>query len=267
MDFFAGQEIRLCGSFPESTEVMHHTPIYYGIQYNYVGKLFLSIDHRPAVTAEGPHVFITHPGAYFEYGCVDGVPRHHNFICSTGPRIEQYVASGLMDLDPEDPLVSVAEPERFMQTMNDIISLHRHHAVLPPRAILLYEDLLLQIHESRARSRRLPPFQQDFIRKLIDAIRSAPTARYDFARQARRCGVTTTHFRRLFKIEAGMPPLQFLTSCRLQYAAGLLISTRLSIAAVAESAGLGNQFYFSRLFKRRFQLSPQAYRREYLGEP
>ena len=266
MDFFAGHYISITGSIPDHTAWIENTPIYYGIQYNHAGKLRLKINHQAEYTVEGPHAFITHPGTHFAYGPADGKPRFHNFICSFGERIESYIRSGLMELRRDPPLVPIHNPEKFLQTMLAIHALYRRPGLIPPRAILLYEDLLLQMHESSLASRKLPPFQEQFFIRLIDRIRRHPEQEWDFAREARECHVTPTHFRRLFKETAKLPPQQFLIQCRLQHAANLLIATRDSVAEIAERVGINNQFYFSRLFKEKYLTSPLEYRREFLGK-
>ena len=81
--------------------------------------------------------------------------------------------------------------------------------------------------------------------------------------KSQECHVTLTHFRRIFKEVAGMAPLQFLLQCRLQKAADLLIHTTDSVGRVAELSGIENPFYFSRLFKEKFYISPLEYRQEF----
>ena len=264
MNYFSEHQICLCGSFPESRGIIRNTPIYYGIQYNHSGRFFLAVNHGEPVFGEGSYAFITHPNAFFEYGSVDGEPRHHNFICSRGARLENYIRSGLLPLDTEPVIIRIANPEKFLQTMLSIMELSRQ-PVLPPRAILLYEDLLLQMYESRQTAKRLPLFQEEFLKKLIKEIRKHPELEWDFVEEAKRCHVTLIHFRRLFQVIAGMPPLQFLIQCRLQHAANLLITTHESIASIAEMVGIEKSFYFSRLFKKKYDTSPLEYRRAFKG--
>lgn len=264
MDYFAEHFFSCCESRPEDREIIHNSPTYYGIQYNHYGKFFLSVNHSDPLIADGPCAFITYPGAYFEYGSINREPRHHNFICSYGNRIKKYISSGLMILDAKPSVVRIKNPENFLQTMLAIISLS-DRPVVPPRAILLYEDLLLQIYESRQKRKKLPPFYENFLKNLISEIRKHPEREWDFSVEAERCHVTLAHFRRLFRILTDMPPNQFLIQCRLQHAADLLITTHDSVGTIAEQVGIENPFYFSLLFKKKFFTSPQEYRREFVG--
>ena len=209
MIFFSGHHFSLAGSMPENRATVRNVPLYYGIQFNYQGALRLRIDDGPEFRVEGAYAFITHPGAFFEYGSIDNRPRHHNFICSYGERIRQYIESGLMELNPENPLIPVRNPERFLQNMHSIIALTSRVGPVPPRAVLLYEDLLLQLHESREKALKLTPCQMPYLERLIDEIRLNPQNDWDFEKEAEECHITPTHFRRLFKEKYQISPLEY----------------------------------------------------------
>ena len=60
-----------------------------------------------------------------------------------------------------------------------------------------------------------------------------------------------------------MPPQQFLIQNRLRKAAQELIHTQEPVKTIAANAGFDNPFYFSRLFRQKYQASPIQYRREF----
>lgn len=79
------------------------------------------------------------------------------------------------------------------------------------------------------------------------------------------CGIhySIGHFRRLFCMEMGMTPLEYLTRLRLEYAKRLLEENHalmIPIAHVALQSGFYDARYFSRVFKAYVGLTPQAYR-------
>ena len=266
MNFFDGHTFSLYNSSPEHQGESHHVPVYFGVQYNHAGRFWLALNRGPRQEYEGPYAFVTHPGAFVEYGSFPGETRHHNFICSCGERIARYAESGLLPIDDANPVRPVADPERFLDTMLRIMKLLRRAAPLtPPRAVLLYEDLLLQLHESGRREPQLPAFQEEYFRRLASDVRNRPEKPWYFTAEAAKRNLTGHHFRRLFKAVAGLPPQQFLINCRLELAATLLTGTPHPVGTVAELCGIGNVFYFSRLFRARFQLSPLRYRRESAG--
>ena len=267
MNFFDGQVFVLGNSSPIHDAMHRGKALYYGIQYNHSGRFSYRRDHGELYFAEGPHAFFTVPGHYYEYGNPPGEPRSHHFICSEGPRCRRYLESGLFAADREPPLSPVKEPERFLATLTAILRLMRRPGPMTtPRAILLYEDLLLQLFESEHETPQLPIHQEAFFTELVAAVTRAPEKIWDFRRAAKQSNLTETHFRRLFKRITGLPPQQFLIRQRLQLAAQLLLEKpQLPISVVAETCGIGNAYYFSRMFRKYYHVPPLEFRRSLAG--
>jgi AraC-like DNA-binding protein len=76
----------------------------------------------------------------------------------------------------------------------------------------------------------------------------------------KRCGLSQTHFTRLFKQYLGVPPLHYFESCKLQHAEFLLRETSLSIKEIGHKLGYENPFYFTTRFKKRLGIPPQTFR-------
>ena len=83
---------------------------------------------------------------------------------------------------------------------------------------------------------------------------------------AERLGCTGRHLRRAFAEEYHVSPVQYLQTCRLLLAKGLLTDTDLSVLEVAMAAGFGSVRRFNGLFKKQYRLSPTALRRQAGGE-
>jgi len=66
---------------------------------------------------------------------------------------------------------------------------------------------------------------------------------------------------KIFRKEVGMTPHKYLTSLRLQAAADMLCSDYNNgrITEIAHLCGFRDSLYFSRLFKKRYQVSPKEY--------
>jgi AraC-like DNA-binding protein len=78
---------------------------------------------------------------------------------------------------------------------------------------------------------------------------------------ARRSGLSSFHFLRLFSGVVGTTPHQFLLRARLRRAARLLSEPELPVSAVALEAGFKDLSNFVRTFQRAAGLSPRAFRR------
>lgn len=94
-------------------------------------------------------------------------------------------------------------------------------------------------------------------RELIERAFDQPLTLSDLAAEA--C-MSDAHFVRQFRDEFGITPYRYLTERRLAAARDLLANTRMPVADIVVETGFGNRSAFSRLFKSRCGLSPQAYR-------
>lgn len=74
--------------------------------------------------------------------------------------------------------------------------------------------------------------------------------------------VTPWYLERVFKKYTGDSLNQYLIHLKLGYAQNLFRDTSKSIAQVAEEVGYDNPSYFSQLFKKKFGVTPGAYRKK-----
>lgn len=77
---------------------------------------------------------------------------------------------------------------------------------------------------------------------------------------ARVCSLSVRSLERLFAEETGRPPGEFLRNLRLDHAAGLLAGSEEPVEKVAQLCGFSDSGYLARSFRKRFGLSPRAYR-------
>jgi AraC family transcriptional regulator len=77
---------------------------------------------------------------------------------------------------------------------------------------------------------------------------------------AAKAGLSPFHLHRLFSAEAGETAKQFALRLRLDRAAVMLIQSREPIVEIALANGFQSHEVFSRTFRRRFGMSPSAYR-------
>ncbi len=75
---------------------------------------------------------------------------------------------------------------------------------------------------------------------------------------ARMCGLSKSHFIRLFHKAFGIPPQKYRTNVAMHEAKHLLKSK--SVSVTAEILGYSDVFYFSRLFKKNVGISPRNYK-------
>ena len=79
-----------------------------------------------------------------------------------------------------------------------------------------------------------------------------------------RLRLSREHFVRLFSERMGMPPMRYYSRLKVEAAKAMLSSTDLRVQEIADKLGYGNQFNFTRAFRRVSGMSPSDYRAVYL---
>ncbi len=79
----------------------------------------------------------------------------------------------------------------------------------------------------------------------------------------RLSGLAERTFKRRFQQATGMPPLEYVHAMRLEEAKQMLEASDLPIEAIANEVGYEDAGFFSRLFKRKVNLSPAQYRKRF----
>src|SRR6202034_2761314 len=77
---------------------------------------------------------------------------------------------------------------------------------------------------------------------------------------ADHAGLSAFHLHRIFSAAAGETPKQFTLRLRLARASAMLLTGSDSVLDVALSCGFQSHETFCRAFRRRFRMSPSAYR-------
>jgi AraC family transcriptional regulator of arabinose operon len=78
---------------------------------------------------------------------------------------------------------------------------------------------------------------------------------------ARGAHCTADHFIRLFRRHIGTTPVEYALRARTEAAKRLLRFSSHPVGRIADLLGYGDQYYFSRQFRKRTGLSPTEYRR------
>ena len=79
-------------------------------------------------------------------------------------------------------------------------------------------------------------------------------------------GLSKNHFCEKFHSSMDITFKEYLTKVRLDYALRLILYTDISINDVSYFSGFNSVSYFLRIFKKKFNISPLAYRKKYKTE-
>lgn len=75
-------------------------------------------------------------------------------------------------------------------------------------------------------------------------------------------GITSAHFRNLFKSIYAVSPLKHINNIRISHAARYLQYTPMPVNKISEALGFTNVYHFSKVFKAAMGVSPAAYRKK-----
>ena len=107
----------------------------------------------------------------------------------------------------------------------------------------------------------LPAAVSRFIEAVFDPGRSCGT----LASYAAETGISENYLSRLVKKATGRSVGAWIDIVRIQRAKRLLAETREPVIDIAAAVGIGDQSYFSRLFKKETGLTPSAFRKKMQG--
>ncbi|WP_081622168.1 GlxA family transcriptional regulator [Endozoicomonas elysicola] len=108
--------------------------------------------------------------------------------------------------------------------------------------------------------------QDEIIVSLQDFIHHQFVSDISIEDMCRLSGLNTRTLNRRFQQATSSAPMEYVRKIRLDQARDLLKNTNLSIAEIALQVGYSDADYFSRLFKRQYQLTPSEFRRSVRGK-
>ena len=237
---------------------------YYGIQFVYEGEIEVSIDGQEFERAAGPVIFLTYPGVRFSYGSPMEKIRLQANICFSGARAERYVEQHLFLRKKENIFFYPHSPQDLWRQMLEL----QRSLLLPDdyhqaHAVLLLEELLLQIVFQDSITHKTTSIYLPEFNKLIKAIAATPAEDWDFQQEAKKIGISPSHFRRIFKQITGFSPISYLIECRINSAKQLLLTSGKRVYEIGNELHFDNEFHFSRLFRKRVGKSPAQFRKFY----
>lgn len=129
------------------------------------------------------------------------------------------------------------------------------------RKTLEFELATLLINESKMRFEanvRLNQLQR--LMPVLDEINENLAGEFTRNSMAAKVNLSSSRFAEIFKESMGLGPIDYIVRLRMQRAQSLLLNTELTVETIAANVGYDDAFYFSRLFKGHYGLSPRNFR-------
>jgi AraC-like DNA-binding protein len=129
------------------------------------------------------------------------------------------------------------------------------------RQNLLLNDIWLQycLEAEAARKLEKPAdaLMQQAVRQLEER---AYDSRFSMKALSSELELSPVQFTRRFKAQFGKTPTDFVVNLRLDKVRQMLLETHYPLDQIAELCGYENGFYLSRVFSKKFEMSPSLYR-------
>ncbi len=160
--------------------------------------------------------------------------------------------------DPE-PLIVAADHNGFL--LNAFTAAFYYYSKATQESPLLlssYGQLIAAFLTSRQAER---PHNRIVSEIENSILQNYPDCSYDLSAYLGSLPFNSEYLKKLFKKDTGMTPHQYLTNKRLESAANALTVNcgKGSVSETANLCGFGEPLYFSRLFKKKYGVSPRDY--------
>lgn len=103
---------------------------------------------------------------------------------------------------------------------------------------------------------------QQYVRMIMDEVHNFSNKDVSLKTLAARLNMHPSYLGSIFHQQTGYYFNDYLNEERLKYAAKLMENSNIRLKDIADMTGFSSQTYFNRQFKKRFNASPNAYRRE-----
>ncbi len=124
--------------------------------------------------------------------------------------------------------------------------------------LLLVRRQELRLDEGLSSTRRTV----ELFLKELSRDREQLVSPWTVEQMAASCGLRVTQFVHHVRCLTNMTPMHYLSHCRLDYAAGLLLEyPKRSVTDISLDCGFSSSQYFATVFGARFECAPKEYRR------
>ena len=202
-------------------------------------------------------LFFARPSQLIRYTADEQQPWEYSWVGSMGPCPQTGRTAALYRRAPRPPH---QRPEGMRTALTNIYSSRglqpQDEAAMVGYLYLFISSLMKETSESKPHN---TSSSSQYVLNAIKYIQFNYSHDISIDDVAKSVGVSRSHLYRVFMLNVGKSPIDYLTEYRINEACKLLRAGNLSIAEVAISVGFFDQFYFSRVFKRAKGVPPSKY--------
>lgn len=227
------------------------------IQYVLNGKGFYKFKDKVFRLSHG-NTFIVYPTEISAWGAESEDPWRYIWVEFTGRDV-----CGLLEktgFSPDNPVTDKIPQREIYPIFRNVIDTFANNEIEEVQTAAMYNLLAHYIKYHPAHNSNEQNDSAAF--KLYKYMQTHYCDKScDIDTLAKHFNISRSHLFRVFKTEFGMTPLEFMTALRLKDAKDMLISTNMSVNAIAYATGFSDTYNFTRQFSKKTGMSPSAYRK------
>ncbi len=238
-----------------------HGRILEGFALNYISSGRGTFESRPrfSTSIEPGHAFLLFPKIWHRYAPDPEAGWHEHWIGFDGEIARRWLRRKLFS--PKNPVVKINAEDTVLATFSRIMqSIRANRPALQQILAGATDNLMGLIYSAQQAQPAHDAQNTNAIESAIARIQNDFACDLNMKHLARELGVGYSWFRHTFTAHTGLSPHQYLLEFRLVRARNLLAESEFSIKEIATQTGFGDEFYFSRLFRQKLNLSPTQWR-------
>ncbi len=212
--------------------------------------------------------FLMIPGERIFYQADENEPWTYSWVGLQGIKMEEYMKRTILP----DQLVFSEPADGPVTRLFEVLKQIRYHPDGDLRLNAIGYQLMYELCQNfPAPDQKAAPSGSEFTEKILEYVEKNFDRPLSITSIASYFSLDRTYIHKLIKKALGMSLQEYILSLRLANACSYLIFTDLAVSDIARSVGYEDVLAFSRMFKKKKQISPSLYRQkkreEYAGDP
>jgi AraC-like DNA-binding protein len=208
---------------------------------------------------EPGHVVLLFPGVWHRYTPNSETGWHEYWVGFDGETARRWAQHRF--ISPKAPAIRINAEDVVLATFTRMIESVRANRPALQQILAGATTNLVGLFYSAQQALPAAAAQKStVIEAAIDRVQNGFAHDLNMELLAQELGVGYSWFRSTFAAHTGLSPHRYLLEFRLAHARRLLAETQISIKEIAVQSGFGDEFYFSRLFRLRLNVTPSQWR-------
>lgn len=213
----------------------------------------------PPIRVEPGNAFLLFPGVWHRYAPDPATGWREHWIGFNGEMALRWRQCRF--ISPKNPLLKISAEDTVLAAFSRVMqSIRTNRPALQQIMAGATSYLLGLFYSAQQAQPAAQAHQSNAIEVVIAHIHNEFAGNLNMEHLAEEIGVSYSWFRSTFVAHTGLSPHQYLLELRLARARNLLTETNLSVKEIAMQTGFEDEHYFSRLFRRKMNVTPGQFR-------